>query len=239
MESTERIATGINGLDSQLGGGVPRGTSVLLISDSTNALYQFLAEVAAEGVSGGESVFWFELDRPAGLALPDLKKAAARGEGSLTLLDVYEPKVGQVSTNGSGPTLHQLAPADVPAYTAKVLADVEPGAYRLLLTSLSSLRQALSADDVQGYLRQTVAMGHHLGGLHVFSAIREAHTPSEIARMRHACTAVFELGMERKGFGLYSYLKVEKLLGVADAARLLLFNETDQGLRLESTRRVF
>jgi hypothetical protein len=45
--------------------------------------------------------------------------------------------------------------------------------------------------------------------------------------------------MERKGFGLYSYLKIEKLLGVTDAAKLMLFDETDEGLRLESTKRVF
>lgn len=238
MVPAERVCTGIAGLDSQLGGGVPPGTSILLIADSTNALYQFLTEMAEYGTNEGQSVLWFELDRPWGLFQGTLDKAL-KGNGRLSVLDAYEPRVGSAKTNGEGPDLTQVSAADVPGHVAKLLGDVEPGNYRLILTSLSALRQTLDERDVLALVRQVVALGHHLGGLQILTLVKDAHPPDEVARLKHACTAVFELGMERKGFGLYSYLKVEKLLGVPDAARLLLFNETDQGLRLESTRRVF
>ncbi len=239
MDGADRVCTGIAGLDTQMGGGVPRGTSALLIAESTNALYQFLNEMAAFGVEQGEEILWFELDRPQGLLERSLGRELQRDNSRLTVVNAYEPNVQQVSQNGAGLDAETATPASVPDLVTERLSKVEPGNYRLVFTSLSSLLQALSADEVLGFMRQVVALGQELGGLQIFTLIKDAHPPEEVAMLKHACTAVFELGMERKGFGLYSYLKIEKLLGVPDSAKLMLFNETEEGLRLESTRRVF
>ncbi len=239
MGTPRRVYTGIAGLDAQLGGGVPPGSSILLLAESSNALYTFLDELAGFGLEQGEQVLWFELDRPWGLLQPTFEQSAKKARGTLTIRHAYEPRMDAYSPNGSGLDFDAIGATDVPPLAAKMLAEAEPYRYRMIVSSLSTLLQSVSVQEVQGMVRQLVAIGQPLGGLQVFTLIKDAHPPDQVALLKHACTGVFELGIERKGFGLYSYLKVEKLLGVPDAARLLLFNETENGLRLESTRRVF
>lgn len=239
MDALNRVCTGIDGLDTQLGGGVPPGTSILIIADSTNALYRFLDEIAAFGAQQDQDIFWFELDRPRGLMERSLNGAFEGHEDKIKILDAYQPR-GAVSRNGSTPfDFQDVDPLAVPDMVTDTLSAAEPGAYRLLFTSLSTLLQTLDPDEVLAFVRHVVALGEDLGGLQIFTLIKNAHPPEEVAMLKHVFTGVFELGMERKGFGLYSYLKIIKLLGVSDAAKLMLFNETDEGLRLESTKRVF
>lgn len=239
MQGFDRICTGVAGLDSQLGGGVPPGTSILLIAESTNALYKFLDEIAAFGVDQGQEVIWLELDRPWSLVEQSLDTTVDGNRDRLTVLNAYEPHLGESQANGEGFGMETIPADEVPEVTTDRLSQVESGNYRLVLTSLSSLLRTMPADEALDFVRQIVAVGQDLGGLQIFTIIKDAHPPEMLAQFKHACTAVFELGMERKGFGLYSYLKIEKLLGVPDAAKLMLFNETDEGLRLESTKRVF
>jgi KaiC/GvpD/RAD55 family RecA-like ATPase len=239
MDGFDRICTGVAGLDSQLGGGVPPGTSILLIAESTNALYKFLDEIAAFGMQQKQEVFWLELDRPWALVQDSLETTIEGKSGNLTVLNGYEPHLGDESENGDAIGMETIAPGEVPDVTTDRLSGVEHGNYRMVLTSLSSLMQSMGEDAVLDYVRQVVALGQDLGGLQIFTIVKDAHPPETLALFKHICTAVFELGMERKGFGLYSYLKIEKLLGVPDAANLMLFDETDEGLRLENTKRVF
>jgi len=239
MEGFDRICTGVAGLDSQLGGGVPRGTSILLIAESTNALYKFLDELAAFGVEQEEEVFWLELDRPWDLVRDSLETTLDGRQGKLTVLNAFQPHLGQASTNGDAIGMETIDPSDIEDVTTHRLSKVEKGNYRMVLTSLSSMLQTEPEDEVLDYVRQVVALGQDMGGLQIFTMVEDAHSAETLAMFKHMCTAVFELGMERKGFGLYSYLKIEKLLGVPDAANLMLFDETDEGLRLENTKRVF
>jgi archaellum biogenesis ATPase FlaH len=240
MDGFDRICTGVAGLDSQLGGGVPPGTSILLIAESTNALYKFLDELAVFGMEQEQNVLWLELDRPWNLVEDSLETTIDGGNrGYLTVLNAYQPHLGEPSMNGEGIEMETIQPLDIPDITTDRLSKVEQANYRLVLSSLSSLLQTMDEDAVLDYVRQVVALGQEMGGLQIFTIVKDAHPPELIAQFKHACTAVFELGMERKGFGLYSYLKIEKLLGVADAANLMLFDETDEGLRLENTKRVF
>lgn len=239
MAGFDRICTGVAGLDSQLGGGVPPGTSILLIAESTNALYKFLDEMAAFGVEQGQEVLWLELDRPWSLVEQGLETSIDGNSDGLTVLNAYEPQVGNEPTNGAKFGMERVSADQIPDAVTSRLSKVTEGNYRLMLTSLSSMLQTTPEDEVLSFVRQLVALGQSLGGLQIFSIIKGAHSEETITQFKHACTAVFELGMERKGFGLYSYLKIEKLLGVPDAAKLMLFNETDEGLRLESTKRVF
>jgi KaiC/GvpD/RAD55 family RecA-like ATPase len=85
-------------------------------------------------------------------------------------------------------------------------------------------------------LREKVREG---GGNLLITAIPELQTPREIALLKLWADGVLELGFDRQGFGLYPYLKVTKMRGVPDSARFLLFKETERGLFMESTRRVF
>ena len=240
------IATsGISGLDAQLGGGYPRGSTILLIGDPCNALSLFAEQFCAGGLMASEAVLYFQFDRPARGSGESIKKLAQElggNKGTIKVLDGYS---GQFSANGKNGNGH--APGEVVLVPPeKALGEVlnealKAGAskYRLALDSLSSLAKPGRDDELVDFFRNLVHIGHETGGLQLVTIVRGLHSPQFEARLKHLATGVLEIGVERKGFGLYNYLQVTKLLDLHDPTRLLLFKETDKGLWLESTKRVF
>jgi len=57
------VTTGILGLDVQLGGGIPPGTTLLLIAESGAGAEIFTKQFLYGGLNSGESAFYFSSDR--------------------------------------------------------------------------------------------------------------------------------------------------------------------------------
>ena len=110
---------------------------------------------------------------------------------------------------------------------------------RYVVDSGTTMIQRLGWEDSMKHLTQLKAqVKAHQDNLFI-SLVTPLHSLIEQATLRQWADGVIEMGFDRQGFGLYSYLKVTKMRGVPDSARLLLFRETEQGLAVESTRRVF
>lgn len=237
-------STGISGLDAQLGGGIPRGTTLLLISEPGNAIPLFSEQFSGGGLDAGEDVVYFQFDRPCGGLRPSIEAFVLRGnEGKamLTIHDGYSPQFG-VGGNArtrdpkSIPVAHNTA---IEAMVSSVSSLPGGRPYRLVVESLSSITREDNEREVLKFVRNLVYLGHEMDGLHVISMVKGMHSPGFEAQLRHLAGGVFEFGAERKGFGIYNYLVVSKLLNVQDPVRILLWKETDKGLWLESTKRVF
>lgn len=236
--------TGIAGLDAQLGGGIPRGTTLLIISEPGNAVPLFSEQFAGGGLDNAEDVLFFEFDRPAGAIRHGIESFVGRGnegKAELTIHDGYSPQFG-MSVNARVRDPRSLA---VPMGTAleammSALQNTAAGRpYRLVVESLSSLTREDNEREVLKFARNLVYLGHEMGGLHLVSIVKGMHSPNFETQLRHLAGGVIEFGAERKGFGIYNYLIVSKLLNVQDPVRILLWKETDKGLWLESTKRVF
>lgn len=235
------VTTGMPGLDSQLGGGVPRGTTLLLVADPSNAIALFAEQFSAGGLGTGETVLYFEFDRPAWGAAQQVR-ALANGSGVRGKLSVFDGYSSQFATGRNGHKDEGVQRLDRDKVLTQILNQVmalPPGApYRLVLNSLSSLTRR-NEEEVLDFVRNLVHLGHELEGVQLITLVRGLHSPSFETGLKHIAGGVMEMGHERKGFGMYSFLQVTKLLDVPDATRLLLFRETDKGLWLESTKRVF
>jgi len=236
--------TGISGLDAQLGGGVPRGCTLLLLGDPGNAISVFSEQFAAGGVENGENVFYYEFDRPVN-RVRDQILGYTRGvqprPDQLKVYDGYSTQFGRgasASAQAAGAT--PLPRADAFASMLRDLQSVgRDRPYRLVVESLSAVTTRENQAQVVELLRNLTFLSHELGGIHLVSLVKGLHDPVFETQLKHLASGVLEMGTERKGFGLYSYLMVTKLLNVADPVRILLFKETDKGLWLESTKRVF
>lgn len=237
MGSAPLIPTGIHGLDVQLGGGVPEGSVILMIGESTNALSTFLEQFAAHGLSSGAAVHWYELDRPAPLVPLSVERfVEGSAKSELHVVEALDPSVANLA-NGFGDA-ERVQVADVPSEVLRVMTEAGDSEYRMIVTSLTSMLDTISGGEAVAWMRKIIYLARGSRGIVILPILDGAHAPQLVARLKHLATGVMELGLERKGFGLYSYLKVEKLVGIADATKLLLFSETEKGLRLESTRRV-
>lgn len=236
----EPTTTGITGLDAQLNGGIPRGTSLLLLSQPGNALSAFSEQFAAGGLHGGEDVHVFEFDRPAtGIRerITGLARNGTEPKGSFHLYDGYSAQFG-ASGGVSDATL--VKPSDAPSTILQAIQGASPDRpFRVVIESLSALVTRDNQREILQFVKHLAFLAREVGGTVLIAMVQGLHDPTFETHLQHLVSGVLEMGIEKKGFGLYSFLMVKKLLDVPDPVRLLLFKETDKGLWLESTKRVF
>jgi KaiC/GvpD/RAD55 family RecA-like ATPase len=239
---SELATSGISGLDAQLGGGFPRGSTILVLGEPCNALSVFAEQFCAGGLSQGETGLYFEFDRPikgCGDRIRSLAQDLGGAKGQLRVFDGYGAQFG-ANGKGLGPGEQRVAPGNALGEVLnEAMKTAAGGRYRLAVESLSSLVAGRSDAEVLDFMRQLVHVGHETESMQMATLIRGLHSPQLEAGLKHAATGVLEIGVERKGFGLYNYLQVNKMLNLRDPTRILLFRETDKGLWLESTKRVF
>lgn len=206
------MSTGLAGLDAQLGGGVPPGSVHLLLGEPMNALELFTYHFAASN-----------------------PKSGIKSQFVTTSAQETQVKDGIQAIGGDPGKVGVTALSGAKAWN---LPNPTAG-HRYVLDSFSEF--ALHAGWEKAYerldeLREKVRAG---GGNLLITAVPQLHNDREIALLKLWADGVLELGFDRQGFGLYPYLKVTKMRGVPDSARFLLFKETERGLFMESTRRVF
>ncbi|MFA5862985.1 MAG: RAD55 family ATPase [Candidatus Thermoplasmatota archaeon] len=236
--------TGISGLDAQLGGGIPRGTTLLIVSEPGNAIPLFCEQFVGGGLDIGDDAHFFEFDRPVAGIRERVNGFVMRGhenKAALNLYDGYSPQFGQSRTGRLRdanaipiPSLHALS-----TMLGALGQQSVTRPYRIVIESLSSLAREDNERELLEFARNLVYLGYDLGGLHVVGLVKGMHSADFETRLRHICGGVMEFGVERKGFGTYNYLYVTKLLNVEDPVKILLWKETEKGLWLESTKRVF
>lgn len=242
--------SGISGLDAQLGGGLPRGATILVLGDPCNALSAFAEQFGAGGLTQGEPLLYFQFDRPArstGARIKALAQDLGGVKAPFRVFDGYSAQFrhganGSHGANGAA----DKGEAPVVLRPENVLGDVlnealKAGAnrYRLSLDSLSTVAPQGKEHEVVDFFRNLVHVGQETGAMQLCTLVKGLYDARTEAQLKHLATGIMEIGVERKGFGLYNYLQVTKLLDLRDPTRLLLFKETDKGLWLESTRRVF
>jgi len=111
--------------------------------------------------------------------------------------------------------------------------------FRVIIESLSGAIQSYGLEPTMTMLRQLTTIVQKLQGASAMLLVKGMHDRGVETAARHLADGVIEFGVDRQGFGLYSYISISKMRGIPDATRLLLYKETDKGLWLESTRRVF
>ena len=206
------MSTGLAGLDAQLGGGVPPGSVHLLLGEPMNALELFTYHFASSSPKSGiKSQFV-----TTGAQEQQVKagiQAIGGDPGKTTVIALGGPKAWAIPNPQAG--------------------------YRYILDNFSEFALHTSWDKAYERLLELREKVREGGGNLLITAIPQLHNDREIAMLKMWADGVLELGFDRQGFGLYPYLKVTKMRGVPDSARFLLFKETERGLFMESTRRVF
>jgi KaiC/GvpD/RAD55 family RecA-like ATPase len=206
-----RFSTGLAGLDAQLGGGVPAGSCHLVLGEPMNAQELLSYHFAAAGTAAGGTVF-YTTDYTPDEVTAGLRRVGGKPE---RMAIVELPKEGDWKVAGPGKGV------------------------RIVVDSYSDLVLEWGWDEAFHQLRRLKEQMRKAGGNLFISCATGLHDEAQRTRLRQWADGVLELGFDRQGFGLYPYLKVTKLRGVPESSRFLLFKETEQGLFMESTKRVF
>lgn len=206
-----RLTTGLGGLDAQLGGGVPGGTVHLLIGEPMNALELFCQHFAAGAANHGGALY---------------VSTSASEEEVKAGVEMVGGKPDKVAVHVL-PHGKSWDPPDVPK------------GQRYVLDSFSQYNLAVGWEKSFARLEELKKQVRGGNGNLLAVVTPALVSDKELALLKLWGDGVLELGFDRQGFGLYPYLKVTKMRGVPDSSRFLLFKETEKGLFMESTRRVF
>lgn len=241
MSGSNTVPTGIQGLDGQFGGGIPRGSNVLLLSEPSSAPYMFNEQFAAVGLERGERVYYYSLERPLEEVLTRVRSYMTNPFGkNLQFFDCYSVKLRPMSIPAMkkiGVSNHAVnVTEDV---VGRLLAHKPAEPFRVVIESLSAAIQSYGLEPALTMVRQLCGVVQKQGGTSTFLLVKGLHDPATETTLRHLADGVIEFGVDRQGFGLYSYISIAKMRGIPDATRLLLYKETEKGIWLESTRRVF
>lgn len=236
------VTTGIQGLDAHFGGGFPTGSTILVISDPSNAPYIFCEQFAGGGLNAAETVYYYSLERPKAEVVEHLRSFVPKADAfqSLQFFDCYSVKLRDVNAQALkrlGVENHAVkVNEDV---NARILRQAKDTPFRVVIESVTEAILAYGLEPTLTMVKTLAGMMKMMNGVALVMLVRGMHDPQVETQIRHIADGVIEFGVDRQGFGLYSYLTVTKMRGIQDATRLLLYKETDKGIWLESTRRVF
>lgn len=239
--SRELVPTGMSGLDAQFGGGLPQGALYMITSSPTTATSTFLAQYAAAGLQEGETVYYFSLEHEQSEVKNEIRhflKDDAQME-NFHLLDGYPRQFRDVPAEARK---HLEIPEGedlLGALEHLLVAPELKSPVRIIVESFTELLDQYPPERVFRALRVLRVVMHKLPATAFLTMVTELHDERTNALAKHLSDGVVEFHVERKGFGIYPYIAITKMRGVTGSARLLLFKETEQGLWLESTKRVY
>lgn len=164
--------------------------------------------------------------------------AGSVGAGTVFYTTDYTPEEVAAGIRRVGGKAERVAVVSLPKAGKWTVA--APGkAARVVVDSYSDLILEWGWDQAFDQLRRLKSETQKAGGNLFVNAASGLHDEAQRTRLKQWADGVLELGFDRQGFGLYPYLKVTKMRGVPESSRFLLFKETEQGLFMESTKRVF
>jgi KaiC/GvpD/RAD55 family RecA-like ATPase len=181
------------------------------------------------------------MERPKEEILSGMRTFMTKDPGAnLQFFDCYSVKLrplSPIAMKKIGVTNHAVnITEDV---VERILSEKHDASFRVIIESVSASIQTYGLEPTMVMLRQVTGIVQKLGGTSCFLIVKGLHDHTTEIALRHLADGVIEFGIDRQGFGLYSYISISKMRGVPDATRLLLYKETEKGLWLESTRRVF
>lgn len=233
-----KVTTGIHGLDAQLGGGFPVGSTVALLAPPSNASQTFAVQFALGGLMTESDVLYANTDRPIEEIQEEMTKLEERAEGRpevfehLLPVDVFQERYDSV-VHGRG------MGKDLIRRVQNITTKERGGEYRIVVDSLSFFIERSGWSDVRDFLEHATLSTRRGDGVMLLSITEGLHDERVETYIKQVCDGWIQLGTHYEGLQATPFLKIGKMRGARLSNRVLPFEETDKGLWLETAARVF
>ncbi|MBE0523065.1 MAG: signal transduction protein [Methanosarcinales archaeon] len=241
------LTTGVAGLDVQLGGGIPAGTTLLVLAESGTGAEIFTKQFLYGGLENGEDGYYFSSDHSIPEIREDMKQFGWDVEkyehtGKANFIDAYNSRFFNVLPSelrnkisakdflkqGMDP-FNQLKSSLIQNHGTK---------YRMVIDSISYFLRAYDMNSVIEVIELMSSIGKLSGGLHLILAVKGLHDDLTINTMKHMADGVIELYVKDRASQIERGLVVRKMRGLIVPNRSISFDITPKGIELETTTRV-
>ena len=246
------VKSGIVGLDEALGGGVPRGTTVLLYGPTGSGKSIFAQQFFYNGlVAGGVGVYLAISKHPDEIMEHmllfgwEVKEFLKRRQ--LIFVDAYTRRIKSLLSHEEAPlVIHREALTSwdmgpVHQFREAVLSEVSKmpkTEHRSVLDSLSSLLRVAPLQEVISFVETVVAITRRYGSVHMLIMDEGIHEERIVNTIKHIVDGVIQFKSRERGSELERYLYIEKMHKVLYMTSLIPYRIDRNGIVLEVARRI-
>ncbi|WP_135610323.1 RAD55 family ATPase [Methanococcoides sp. AM1] len=242
-----RVPTGLLGLDVQLGGGVPPGTTILILAEPGASSELFAQQFIYGGLTNNEEVYYFSAEHPVQEIIEDMRTFGWDIEqyvenGKMEFVDAYTlrfcnilPK--SITCNLSAKdflkqntdTMNQLKTATSKERGGQYRGVIDSISYFLRSYDMKSVTEAIEVISSIGKLTNAVQLILMTGG---------THDPQVENGLKSICDGVIEFRMKERGSEIERTILIRKMRGMIPPDKTISYNITHKGIELETTTRV-
>jgi KaiC/GvpD/RAD55 family RecA-like ATPase len=241
------VTTGIMGLDMQLGGGIPPGTTLLLIAESGAGAEVFTKQFLYGGLESGESAFYFSSDRSIVEVKADMKQfgwdiGKYEETQKVEFIDAYTPRF----VNILPPELRNKITAkeflkagfDPFNQLKTTVSQNHESKYRGVIDSISYFLRAYDLNSVIEAIELMSSIGKLTGGIHLIVIGAGLHDDITLNTVKYLTDGIIEFYVKERGSQIERGLVVRKMRGLIVPNKSISFDITHRGIELETTTRV-
>ncbi|MDG6244562.1 MAG: ATPase domain-containing protein [Methanolobus sp.] len=242
-----RVPTGIAGLDVQLGGGVPPGTTILILAEPGSYSEMFAQQFVYGGLLNNESVFYFTSEHPAQEIVHEMEDMRWDVEkyvedGNLDFIDAYLPRFYNVlpkefTSNLSAKDFLKKG-IDSMGLLKATVTQKRDDKYRGVIDSISYFLRAYNLNTVVEVIEMVSSIGKATGAIHLVMMTSGMHDSVTENTLRHICDGVIEFRIKERGSEIERNILIRKMRGMIVPNRTISYMVTQKGIELETTTRV-
>ncbi|PTD93847.1 signal transduction protein [archaeon SCG-AAA382B04] len=246
--SDKLIETGIEGFDLQLKGGIPKGSTTLLIGKPGSGIEIFAQQFIYGGLKNNEKSWYFITRDPPDTLKNEMKNFGWNLEeyekkGKIDIIDGY---VGRFVGALPPETLNKLANKEdlkqgtnvlnkLQNYVTNLRSDVQ---LRGVIDSLSDFLEDNPADRVSNVVKLISSVNRASNGVTLILMTKGMHEEKIENKMKHHADCVIELNSEKRGNEIERELIIEKIRGMAYPSKVIPYSIIEKGIEVETTERV-
>ncbi|NHJ47144.1 MAG: hypothetical protein FK733_05080 [Asgard group archaeon] len=238
---TKMQSSGIPGFDVTIGGGIPDGSLILLLGEPGSSHEIFALQVLYNQAKAGKKVFYVSVDKPPseidlemmtfGWSIDTYKSL-----GSWVYIDAYGAKY---ATDDSSPVISWdkgLLNLLRTRFVDSVSKSNQPFT---IIDTVSHLLLDYDEDQVRELIENfTNNVVRKVGGVHLLLMIKGMHDPKTEILFSHLADGVIDFYLRERSDQLQRTFRVRKMRKVIYDTRLYPFNLEEEGLQIETARRL-
>ncbi len=246
----------MGGLDEKLGGGIPAGSTVLLISNQEGPVRLFCQQIAYSLGSEGHRIHYFTIVKEPSYIREEMMvyewDTGEMEQGrQWTFIDAYSPRVQALLQGGGqqqqsmgflGPNSGMLSAGSrvlgsdlFVTLRRDILSQLDEGDV-VVIDSLSDLLVTHETSSVRELLEILGSQIHTRNGLVFMPILSDIHDPKTVATLSHFSDVVVEFELESEH--LEGKLRFWKMRRATLRPLILPFSITDRGVLAETFGRV-
>ncbi|MBP2030554.1 KaiC/GvpD/RAD55 family RecA-like ATPase [Methanohalophilus levihalophilus] len=242
-----RTPTGVAGLDVQLGGGVPPGTTILLLAEPGTSSEVFAQQFVYGGLTSGEEVYYFSSEHPINEIVEDMKNFGWDIEGyidtnQMDFIDAYSlrfynvlPKHLSIDLSAKDFIKQNI---DSMNLLKAVVNEPRKERYRGVIDSMSFFLRAYELSNVVEAIEVISSVGKATNAVQLILMTSGMHDTTVENTMKDICDGVIEFRMKERGSEVERSILIRKMRGMIPPSKTISYNITNKGIELETTTRV-